>query len=68
MTTEKYIFKKGEKTHLDCIYEIQGLAGGKWWEHETIINKDSGIKDDESTEINDNIYITRDIEITVTHN
>jgi hypothetical protein len=34
MVKEKtnYSFCKGEKLHLDDIYMVQGLAGGKWWE------------------------------------
>ena len=31
-TTETFRFKKGEKTHLDLIYDIQGLSNGDWWE------------------------------------
>lgn len=31
-TTETFRFKKGQPIHLDDIYEIQGLAGGQWWQ------------------------------------
>ena len=31
MTTETFKFKKGQKLHLDQIWDIMGLAGGNWW-------------------------------------
>ena len=30
-TKETHKFKRGQKLHLDEIYEISGLAGGNWW-------------------------------------
>lgn len=29
--TQTYKFKKGQELHLDQIYDIMGLAGGRWW-------------------------------------
>lgn len=40
-------FKKGDETHLDCIYEIQGLFGGDWW--------------DKHDDMDDDVFITRDV-------
>jgi len=47
-----YKFKVGRKLSLDAIYDIQGLAGGDWWEK---------IGDD----LSDQIKIVRDITITI---
>ena len=55
--SEKHVFKKGQKLHLDDVYHIQGLGYatvGHWWEH------DGEYEDD------DNIIITKDIEIQIT--
>ena len=46
MHTITHKYKKGQKLVLDYIYDIQGLAGGNWWEpvveggEEIIIVKD----------------------------
>lgn len=52
---EIHHFKKGQKIHLDSIYDIQGLGGGDWWEREN--NKDDFERDD--------LIITRNIKITI---
>lgn len=49
-----YRFKKGDKTHLGQIYDVQGLGGGDWWDHDRTDGEDG-----------DNIIITRDIKIAV---
>lgn len=54
-TTETRKFKRGEEVHLDEIYDIQGLAGGKWW-----TRRDG--EDDDS----DLLVITETITITIT--
>lgn len=46
-----YSFKKGEKLHLDDIYDIQGVDGGEWWKP----TDDSG----------DEIVITENINIVI---
>lgn len=54
--TNTYKFRKGQKLHLDEIYDIQGLGHevvGKWWE------PDDGNGGEEVT-------ITKDVEFTVT--
>ena len=53
MTTETFKFKKGEVYALDTIYDIQGLGGGDWWEHQ---GGETG---------SDNVEITRSIEIKI---
>jgi hypothetical protein len=50
---ETFKFKKGEKTHLDIIYNIQGLDKGDWWDR-----KDENY-------LNDNIIITRDVHFEI---
>ena len=63
--TERYTYTKGEKLHLDGIYNIQGLGGGKWWENQSVKDKYTGKYDENSTELNDDIVITEDIEIEI---
>lgn len=51
-------FRKGQKLHLDDIYDIQGIGcgpefGGQWWSH-----------DNEATS-GDDITVTRDITIRI---
>jgi hypothetical protein len=53
-----YTFVKGEQKHLDEIYMIQGLCGGKWWKHRRPGNLLEGLPSDE-------IIITRNITITI---
>jgi hypothetical protein len=55
MKKEQYIFKMGQKVHLDEIYEIQGLGGGDWWERKDLNN-----------DFDEDLVITRDITITIT--
>lgn len=60
--TETHKFRRGQKLHLDSIYNIQGLGceperGGAWWEH----TDGDGLHGP-----GDNITITRDITITIT--
>lgn len=52
--TRVWKFKKGERLHLDAIYNIQGLENGtgKWWEH---VPGTSG----------ENVEILRDVNIAV---
>ena len=52
---EEYNFKKGDKTHLDVIYNVQGIGGSDWWE-----------SDDDVSDYGDNITITRDNRFTIT--
>lgn len=54
-TSESFKFKKGQTSHLDEIYEIQGIGGGEWWDHQ---NHNCGIPSDE-------IKILKNIEITI---
>lgn len=49
--TTTYAFKKGDKVHLDSIYDVQGLGEGRWWE---------AIEED-----GDDLIIQEDIEITI---
>lgn len=56
MRVETHTFKKGQKLHLDSIYNIQGIGcemqhGGAWWE-----------PDDDSGE---RVTVTRDITIRI---
>ncbi len=62
---EKYKYKKGEKLHLDGIYNIQDLGGGKWWKHQSVKNKYTNKHDGMATDMNDDIVITEDIEIEI---
>lgn len=57
-----YRFRKGQITHLDHIYKIQGLAGGDWWEK---TGGDVSMPDYMGLGMGDEIIITRDIEITI---
>lgn len=52
----KYVFKIGERYHLDDIYIVQGIGGNDWWEAI-------------SEEDDDDVVITKDItiEIIITH-
>ena len=53
---EKYVFKEGQKLRLDDIYDFHGIGNetiGYWWENY------GGYADDD-------IVITRDIEIQIT--
>jgi hypothetical protein len=52
-TTTTFRFKKGQQLHLDEIYDIQGLAGGHWWER------------DEPDEYCDDLHIVEDITIKI---
>jgi hypothetical protein len=54
---EIYKFKKGQKLHLDDIYMIQGLAGGKWWDAPDCASSD---------ESDEEVTILEDIEIQIT--
>jgi hypothetical protein len=54
--TQTHKFKKGQKLHLDQIYEFQGIGDstvGKWW------MPDDG-------DCGDEITVTQDIKITIT--
>ena len=53
-STEKFKFTKGQRIHLDDIYNIQGLGtdDGEWWESD----KDDG----------DELVVIQDIEIIIT--
>ena len=54
--TQTHKFKRGQKLHLDSIYEFQGIGDnivGRWWE-----------PDDE--DCGDDITVTQDITITIT--
>ena len=51
---EVFSYKKGQILHLDDIYTIQGLCDSDWWENFDIDG------------CGDNIYITRNIKITIT--
>lgn len=53
MEKQKFNFKKGQLIHLDTIYDIQGLAGGDWWEHC-------------DNDIGDDLIITKNVSITIT--
>lgn len=57
--TEKYEFRKGEKLHLDTIYDIQALAGGDWWDHIFTTNIDG------NEAPSDEVLITRDVTIFI---
>ncbi len=53
---DKRRFKKGQKLHLDTIYDIQGVGDtmpgvGKWWEHKF--------------EDSDDIVVTKNIDIEI---
>jgi len=50
---DSYKFKKGERLHLDDIYNVQGIGGNDWWDHED---------GEESCEI----IITRDVHFEIT--
>lgn len=56
-TKEIHEFKKGQKVHLDDIYEIQGLAEGKWWK---AVDPFDALDESE-----DEVTITEDIKITI---
>jgi len=58
-TEQKFEFRKGQKLHLDDIYDIQGLAEGDWWE---VDYTDPGNNGDEN---GDFIVITKSIDITI---
>ena len=55
-TTETHKFKRGQKLQLDEIYEISGLAGGKWWTADD--PHDDGGSGGEEVEIVEDIAIT----------
>ena len=57
MSIKTYTFKKGQKLHLDTIYDIQALGNGDWWE-----TYDDGC---EGWEDGDEIIITRDVKIVI---
>ena len=57
-TTETHKFKRGQKLHLDDIYDIQGLAGGSWW-----TGDDPNDDDGNQGEL---VEIVEDITITIT--
>ena len=60
---EVFKFKKGQITDLDSIYNIQGLAGGDWWEK---TGNDVDQFDPMGSDMGDEVIITRNIEITIT--
>ena len=60
---EVFKFKKGQITDLDSIYNIQGLAGGDWWEK---TGNDVDKFDPMGSDMGDEVIITRNIEITIT--
>lgn len=47
-----YTYTKGQRVHLDTIYDHQGLDGGDWWE---------ALEED-----GDELVITRSVRITIT--
>ena len=57
--TIKYKFKKGQKVHLDEIYNIQGLAPD-WFEEDY-----SRDVPPSRTGLTDHLIITKDIEFTI---
>lgn len=60
MKTKKvHTFKKGDRFTLDQIWNIQGLAGGDWWEK---TGEDVEAAD---IDLGEDLICTRDIKITI---
>ena len=55
---EIFSFKEGQELNLDDIYNIQGLAGGDWWEHKKVTGLDIVCPGDD-------IIITCDVDIKI---
>ena len=62
MPKEIHKFKKGYKLQLEEIMQIQGLAGGLWWQK---TGDDVEPGDPFGADIGDEIIITRDITIEI---
>ena len=54
--TETYKYKKGQVLDLDEIYNIQGIAGGDWWDAGDLADGDAG----------EEVVIVKDITIRIT--
>lgn len=51
---ETYQYKAGQRIHLDDIYDIMGLAGGRWW-----------VRDNPDDDLCEKLRVVEDITIEI---
>ena len=61
VTKKIHKFKKGQETHLDAIYDIQGLDNGDWWQHSDFDDRENSFGHGDG----DELVITRNITIEI---